>query len=444
LLRLWSISQFNADQRINIHSWFVELRWIVAILQLLALIPGYWLGIVHAGTFWQYLGVMLLVPLYQLVTIFLGRAVEGSDSTALEWLIFCDLILDSLQLSVLLFMTGGWANPFSSMILLYACLGAIALYPPKAILLAVVLAVDVIILHLYRSRIMVTQPWVEDVVDIVVELFVVAVLMFISSSLFKFLMKGQEREANLVKGKLRMDRLKAVGVIASGVCHQISTPINNIRLRIERLRRVESGGAQLTGDLDSIATSLNKASDALKRLANIQVDSDRFITEKVNLEHLLKEVVEKWSEDNLEKQSRVDLDFRYNGDIWVPVSPLVQSFLDLLDNAFDALAMPEALKDGRINIVLQPSQGDLVEVRIEDDGPGFSSTVLRYMGEPFNTEKSGGSGLGLYHAQLVAQLLGGELLTTKRAPQGACVIFVFNPHHQKTHDIETKERSDGV
>lgn len=71
---------------------------------------------------------------------------------------------------------------------------------------------------------------------------------------------------------------------------------------------------------------------------------------------------------------------------------------------------------------------------VADNGPGWRDISKEEMVKPFRTTKSGGMGIGLYYADTVMQMLGGELLLLDQgdieevpdAADGAIVALVFN------------------
>lgn len=101
---------------------------------------------------------------------------------------------------------------------------------------------------------------------------------------------------------------------------------------------------------------------------------------------------------------------------------LQQVFRNLLMNASKFVA-----DGGHIAVVVQPNtKNDVVEVRVEDDGPGIADEFLPHVFEEFRqgdsslTRAHGGLGLGLAISQNLVQLQGGTITASNREPSGAC------------------------
>lgn len=108
-------------------------------------------------------------------------------------------------------------------------------------------------------------------------------------------------------------------------------------------------------------------------------------------------------------------------DLQYPLDPLVQIFVNLLQNARDA--DPQ----GTIEVDSDDA-GDGLRVRIRDHGPGLPSGSAPHLFEPFFTTKppGKGTGLGLYTSYTLAQSLGGQLALEDH-PEGGAVATVTLP-----------------
>jgi signal transduction histidine kinase len=92
---------------------------------------------------------------------------------------------------------------------------------------------------------------------------------------------------------------------------------------------------------------------------------------------------------------------------------LEQLLINLVRNAVDA-----ALETGGEVRLGWTKNGTLLDVRVEDDGPGLSNTANLFV--PFFTTKAGGSGIGLALSRQIAEAHGGSLTLENRRSGHGC------------------------
>jgi len=103
-----------------------------------------------------------------------------------------------------------------------------------------------------------------------------------------------------------------------------------------------------------------------------------------------------------------------------------QALLNLIINAEQALeGRLEGRAGGRITIDLD-RDGDMIRVRVSDDGPGIDGSIAASMFEPFVTTRprDQASGLGLASARAIAEMHGGTLTCESRSPGATFVLRI--------------------
>jgi two-component system nitrogen regulation sensor histidine kinase NtrY len=103
---------------------------------------------------------------------------------------------------------------------------------------------------------------------------------------------------------------------------------------------------------------------------------------------------------------------------------LEQLLINLLRNAVDASLETSPEKQGGVSIVWN-RVGTLLEVLIQDEGPGLSNTANLFV--PFFTTKPGGSGIGLVLSRQIAEAHGGSLDLHNRADGKGCEARLMLP-----------------
>ncbi len=162
----------------------------------------------------------------------------------------------------------------------------------------------------------------------------------------------------------------------------------------------------------SRADSLSRFMEAYARLARLPaprlqpLNVSAWIHQVAGLETRLKVRVEPGAE----------MAVRADGD------QLEQLLINLIRNAVDATAGLRG--DGRVKVGWSRS-GDYLEVWVQDDGPGLSSSANLFV--PFFTTKPGGSGIGLVLCRQIAEAHGGSLTLENRTSGVGCIARLRLP-----------------
>ena len=105
----------------------------------------------------------------------------------------------------------------------------------------------------------------------------------------------------------------------------------------------------------------------------------------------------------------------------IPHTQLKYALETLLDNAHDFAFS---------SIVMDVGWTDTdIDISIEDDGPGFSASILGKFGQPWNSSRegvSGHKGLGLFLAKTLIETIGGQM-TASNAEQSGAIVHIQIP-----------------
>ena len=207
--------------------------------------------------------------------------------------------------------------------------------------------------------------------------------------------------------------LDAKRALLLGISHELRTPLSRMRLQLEFLEdadNAESLKAEIV-EMEKIVVALLEA----ERLSSRHAQLSRTMTD---VSDLIRDLIS-------------DYFSRYEDRITValprePVHAMVDAarITLLLKNLVSNALRYSKPKDGPVEVELVSTGNELV-MTVEDHGPGLSEKQADHIGEPFyrgdpsRTRESGGTGLGLYLATLVARAHGGGLKLKNAGNQGA-------------------------
>jgi signal transduction histidine kinase len=211
----------------------------------------------------------------------------------------------------------------------------------------------------------------------------------------------ETREREAVLAQLRhADRLKTVGTLASGIAHELGTPINVVEGHAQLARESEGVSTEVHSHLDVITRQCKRMATIIRQLLDVSRRGGSK-AQSCNLPAVVKETMSMLQP--LAKKAQVDLVVKGNG---------------LLDTEFKAGIGPSELQQVLLNVVINsvhasPSGGSVeVELRrgssegddpgtelgfleVRDSGTGMDAETVDHIFEPFFTTKKEGDGTGL-------------------------------------------------
>jgi signal transduction histidine kinase len=207
---------------------------------------------------------------------------------------------------------------------------------------------------------------------------------------------GRHRyELELNQRLQRADRLATIGTLASGLAHEIGTPMGVIRTRTELLLQGRPSPEKTREGLEIVLSQIERVSKIVRMLLDYaRARTARRIKYDVRIiiEQALKLV------EAQAKQGKVRIIAQCGTcPLTVECDPdqLQQVFINLAVNAFDAMAPTGGTLTVDASVTATEHDSSIVRVVFEDNGPGIPQEFRERLFDPFFTTKPPGKGTGM-------------------------------------------------
>ena len=215
--------------------------------------------------------------------------------------------------------------------------------------------------------------------------------------------------------------------VARRLAHEIKNPLTPIQLSAERLRHKYQD--KLLGKdaevLTRLTNTIEQQVDAMKTMVNAFADyastpNLQFTPSNVN--QLVREVTDLYRGHGREVEIRLDLSNTIP-DIPMDAARIRQLIHNLIKNAIEA---QQDCEDQLITIQtreIRTRDKRLVELTLQDSGPGFPVELISRLFEPYVTSKPKGTGLGLAIVKKIVEEHNGSVMAENLKDKGARIII---------------------
>ena len=340
------------------------------------------------------------------------------------------LLYDLVQLSALLYLTGGIFNPFCFLLVIPAIVSSTFLSMGTTIILGFITSLLLLTISFFHLPLPGENMNLLQFPNFYKFGIIISILIgLIFLSYFGIRFSGEKKKTEEAFKKLqeviyKEYELESLGGQAAAAAHSLGTPLATISVVAKELKKEIGDGNELSKDIDLLISQSKRCSEILKRISKKQIEEDKFFS-STKLEDLLEEIINSFKETSSKEITLVSDNDKNKIDI--QRSPeMIYGLRNFIGNAIK-------FSKSRVNIFLMSDDKE-IKIIVNDDGPGFPKDIIDKLGEPYIKSKSlelnsnSGLGLGTFLGKTLLERQNAKLLfKDDKNLGGASVVISWSP-----------------
>ena len=374
-------------------SIYINLRWIGIIGQLISVYLVYFyfnfnFNFIASNIF------ILIGIVSNFYLIFIYKKTQLTDRSA-----FIHLLIDIIQLSGLIYLTGGIRNPFIIFIIIPSVFASSNLGFRTNSFLVLITTISILFLTFFSQDLpgsLSDHYHVNTYYFFSIPLALIIALLFLNYFAIIFGTESKLRKDALIKMEEIMAKeheMLSLGGQAAAAAHSLGTPLSTIKIITQELSKQLKDQKEVMQDINLLSSQVERCNEILKRLSLNPNEEDEFIDEDLSMKDYLKEIILSFKETS-KKEFILNIDQDLNSKKITKSIEIVYGLRNFIGNA-------NKFSKSKVFIELKSDNYSTV-ITIEDDGDGYPNDILSKIGEPYlrsaksyNKDKMG-LGLGLF------------------------------------------------
>jgi two-component system, sensor histidine kinase RegB len=402
-------------------STYINLRWIAIIGQLITINLVYFIFSFKFDFLLTNL-VILVAGLSNIYLFYFIKKTQLLDKTA-----FIFLLIDIFQLSSLIYLTGGIANPFSIFLIIPTIFSSSNLGFKSNLLLVLITTIIICLLTFYYKPL----PYpindhfhVDAYYYYSIPASLIIALIFLNYFALIFGKESRVRKEALNKMEEIMSKeheLVSLGGQAAAAAHSLGTPFSTMKIISADLLIQFKDNVEIRKDVELLVSQIERCSEILKKLTLNPIIEDEFIDRDLTIADYINEIVKSFKE--ISKKNFI-VNFEQDSN-----SLSIRKSIEIVYGLRNFIGNANKYSKSKVFINIK-SDSNITEVIIEDDGDGYPKDVLNKIGEPYiksldSTLKSkAGLGLGIFIGKtLLEKNYANILCKNSKTRNGAEVII---------------------
>jgi two-component system sensor histidine kinase RegB len=342
------------------------------------------------------------------------------------------LAWDTLQLAILLYLTGGLENPFSILMLAPVTVAATALSRRPVIALGALAVAAITVLGQWHEPLpWRTMPFVFPP-DLVRGIWVALVIAtaFIGGYTLSVAQEARRLRDAVAATQLalaREQRVSAVGALAAAAAHELGSPLATIAVIAKELARELPADSPHAEDAALLLSQSERCRHILAELAHQPEEDGSSPYTSLPISALVEAAGVPY------RDARIRLIFATTGDA-SDDEPSVRRSPEIMHGLNNLIQNAVQFARHEVSVTIFWDRG-AVTVEIADDGPGFPPHLMGRLGEPYLSTRAGDQdhmGLGIFIAQSLLERSGATLNFDNLIEGGAHVVISWNRANLET------------
>ncbi len=401
-------------------SIYINLRWIGIIGQFITINSVKFIFEFEFNYLIANL-IVLIGTISNLFLIYFYKKTELSNKSSFNF-----LTIDIIQLSSLLYISGGILNPFSIFLLVPSVFASSSLNIKTNLVLIGITILSIIFLTFFSEDL----PFPLNQFDVnKYYYYSIPLALIISLIFFNYFALTFSKESNLRKDALdkiqevisKENELVSLGGQAAAAAHSLGTPLSTIKIISHDLFDQFKDNIEIKKDIDLLINQVDRCNDILKRLTLNPTIEDDFLDKELSLYDYVKQITNSFK-DISKKNFNINTEQNYNKFHVKKSIEIVYGIRNFIGNAN---------KFAKKNIFLTvKSDSETSEIIIEDDGLGFSREILNKIGQPYikslgkNKDSKTGLGLGIFIGKTLLEKNKAKILFRNSETRGGAEIKI--------------------
>lgn len=391
----------KSNERILLKN-LISIRWIAITGQLIAIIfVNFFLNISIPLLY------CLLIIIISILINFLSLFPKSKSNYLSEKEAFYFLLYDTIQLAILLYLTGGIYNPFCLFLIAPVIISASHLKIGYSIFLSIFSILIIFLLSFYYIEIFWPEKFLVPrlftsglVLALVIAIIFIAVYVYILSNSSRKLSNAlNQTQIALINQK----KVSEIGSLAAAAAHEMSTPLNTIFLILGDLKKDKTINDDLKSDILLLKDQANRCKKILLNLSkNPQNLKDSFL-KKIKISNLVNLNFEKFLKNNKNLNIIVKTSHEEEEPLINYSDEIMYGLGNIIQNAIEH-------SREKINVNISWNK-EFIFISVQDDGKGFTSEILERIGNPYISSKDDehSMGLGIFIAKNLIENIKGSI-----------------------------------